>query len=336
LIGPANAPAATSPRSVLFAQSPEFWGLGARDHDPANLDQAAWSLGPSELPISKSGQPIDPPRPQLSTAQEQALYAARLLSPNLVDYFTKTLPPPAPFPSTPGKISSLDNPYAVLAVLEAAPWLVPEARIAGTVTGAVERGVAQAVLQAAKSAAPGTLRPEALGRISTALRAAADAGNLTQQQAAVLRQRAIDASRGAAGLNSPTSQWLPKFDGETTYGVLITNEGNVVPLRSGQSGRFWNYPSAKHVEGKAAIWIGENGSSGGVVYHNNADGTCGFCNTQIRRLLPKQARLDVVSPSDAVAKNSMAKTGLLEYQGDETLPKVPPPLNQYEMFGKQQ
>lgn len=119
-------------------------------------------------------------------------------------------------------------------------------------------------------------------------------------------------------------------------GVLVTNEGNVVPLQSGQSGRFWNYPSAKHVEGKAAIWIGEHDSSGGVVYHNNTDGTCGFCNTQIRRLLPKDAWLDVVSPNDAVAKNSMAKTGLLEYQGDETLPKLPPPFNQYEMFGKQQ
>jgi hypothetical protein len=126
--------------------------------------------------------------------------------------------------------------------------------------------------------------------------------------------------------------WLPKFDGETTYGVLITKEGNVVPLGSGRPGRFWNYPSAKHVEGKAAIWIRDNNSLGGAVFHNNTDGTCGFCNTQIGRLLPKDARLDVVSPSDAVAKNSMAKTGVAEYQGDETLPKLPPPIKQYEMF----
>jgi len=81
-------------------------------------------LGISGLPLSKSGQPFVPPRPQLSTAYEQALYAARLLSPNLVDYFTKTPPPPPPFPTTPGKIPSLDNPYAVPAALEAVTWLL--------------------------------------------------------------------------------------------------------------------------------------------------------------------------------------------------------------------
>ena len=170
-----------------------------------------------------------------------------------------------------------------------------------------------------------------LGGITGALRAAVDSGNLTQEQAAVLGQRAISSREGAADPQGLVSPWLPKFDGETTYGVLITSEGNVVPLRSGQPGRFWNYPSAKHVEGKAAIWIGDNNSLGGAVYHNNTDGTCGFCNTQIGRLLPKDARLDVVSPGDAVAKNSMAKTGIAEYQGDQTLPKLPPPFKQYEM-----
>jgi hypothetical protein len=105
------------------------------------------------LPLSKSGQPLVPPRPQLSTAQEQALYAARLLSPNLVDYFTRTLPPSPPFPSTPGKIPSTDNPYALGAAFEAATWLLPEARIAGAIAGAVERGAADAASLAAKSAA---------------------------------------------------------------------------------------------------------------------------------------------------------------------------------------
>src|SRR4029077_3450251 len=51
---------------------------------------------------------------------EQRLSVAHLLSPNLVDYFTKT-PPPAPsLPAIPGKIPSEDNPYATLAAIEAA------------------------------------------------------------------------------------------------------------------------------------------------------------------------------------------------------------------------
>jgi hypothetical protein len=147
LIGPANAPAATPPRSVLFNNSPAPWDLGARERDLASLGQGAQSLGFSDLPISKSGQPIVPTRPQLSTAQEQALYAARLLSPNLVDYLTKTLPPPAPFPSAPGKIPSLDNPYAVLAALEAGTSLIPEARTPGMAASVVERGAAEAALE---------------------------------------------------------------------------------------------------------------------------------------------------------------------------------------------
>jgi hypothetical protein len=122
LIGPAAAPyapVATPPRSVLFNCPPAPWDLGGRERDLQNLDQSAQSLGISELPISKSSQPIVPPRPQLATAQEQALYAARLLSPNLVDYFTKTPPPPPPFPSTPGKIPSADsNPYAPGALVD--------------------------------------------------------------------------------------------------------------------------------------------------------------------------------------------------------------------------
>jgi hypothetical protein len=39
------------------------------------------------------------------------------------------------------------------------------------------------------------------------------------------------------------SAGLPKFDKKTTYGVLITNEGDVVPLQSGDADpRYSNYP----------------------------------------------------------------------------------------------
>jgi hypothetical protein len=110
------------------------------------------------LPISKSGQPFVPPRPRLSTAHEQALYAARLLSPNLVDYFTKPVPPPPPFPATPGKIPSTDNPYAVPAALEAAAWLLSglDGGIVGpleSAAAAAERSAAETALQSAKSTA---------------------------------------------------------------------------------------------------------------------------------------------------------------------------------------
>jgi hypothetical protein len=125
--------------------------MDARERDVANLDQTAQSSGVSNLPISKSGVPYvpapPPPLPRLSIPSLTWLDVPRFLSPNLVDYFTKTLPPAPPFPSTPGKIPSLDNPYAGPALLEAASLLVPEARIAGTVAGAAERGVAAAALK---------------------------------------------------------------------------------------------------------------------------------------------------------------------------------------------
>jgi len=144
--GAPNAPGAALARSVLFNQPPPPWDMGARDRDLTSLDQAAQSLGGSDLPISKSGQPIvPPPPPQLSIPPLQRLDVARFLSPNLVDYFTRTPPPAPPFPATPGKIPSLDNPYAVPAALEAATWLIPEARIPGLVAGAAERGAAATI-----------------------------------------------------------------------------------------------------------------------------------------------------------------------------------------------
>ena len=77
-------------------------------------------------------------------------------------------------------------------------------------------------------------------------------------------------------------QTLPPYDGKKTVGVLVTEEGNVVPLQSLKTDqadpRYANYFSATHVEGQAAIYIRDNGSAGGVVYHNNPNGTCGQCD----------------------------------------------------------
>jgi hypothetical protein len=135
---------------------------------------------------------------------------------------------------------------------------------------------------------------------------------------------------GGGRLPAVISAALPKYDGKTTYGVLITNEGDVVPLQSSaRSPLFSNYVPAGHVEGKAALWIRQHGSSGGVVYHNNTDGTCGFCNSQIKTLLPEGQRLWVIPPADAIAKNSSARQGLTDYVGNSEMPKLP---RQYDFF----
>jgi RHS repeat-associated protein len=99
----------------------------------------------------------------------------------------------------------------------------------------------------------------------------------------------------------PVRPTLPPFDGRTTHGVLVTNQGRVISLQSGNPNpAFANYPAAGHCEGQAAIWIRQNSSTGGVVYHNNPNGTCGFCHAQVPTLLPEGATLSVVPPAGAV------------------------------------
>jgi hypothetical protein len=181
--------------------------------------------------------------------------------------------------------------------------------------------------------------PGSPAMIGPTLRAAVAAGRLTEEEAAVLQQRANGLSAGRdERLHAAISAGLPKYDGKTTYGVLITNEGNVVPLQSGQTSPLYsNYPPAGHVEGKAAIWIRENASTGGVLYHNNTGGTCGFCNSQISTLLPEGARLRVVPPGNAAAKNSRANEGPTDYTGNSAMPNPPPvpnPPAQDDLFGR--
>ena len=116
---------------------------------------------------------------------------------------------------------------------------------------------------------------------------------------------------------------LPEFNG-TTSGVLLTNEGRVVRFRSGApTPEYRNYASAKHAEGKAAIWLRENNSSGGVLFHNHPSGTCGFCDLQARTLLPKGVSLRIVPPANAVAAKDLAKTEIIPYVGNSRVPKPP-------------
>jgi SCP1.201-like deaminase len=103
-----------------------------------------------------------------------------------------------------------------------------------------------------------------------------------------------------------------------------------VPLQSGEKDlRYSNYPPSGHVEGKAAIWIGDHGSTGGVVYHNNTDGICGFCNSQVKTLSPLKKKLLVVPPTDAVAKKRGATAYPTPHVGDDAIPRPP---KQYDFF----
>ena len=117
---------------------------------------------------------------------------------------------------------------------------------------------------------------------------------------------------------------LPPFDGETTHGLLLTDEGDIVPLRSGNADpAYRNYKNASHVEGKAAIYIRNNKSSGGVLYMNNSNGICGICNNMTETLLPQDSQLVVVPPEDAVPNNPAAVATPLIYTGNATIPKRP-------------
>lgn len=113
---------------------------------------------------------------------------------------------------------------------------------------------------------------------------------------------------------------LPAYDG-TTQGLLYTNEGNLIPLSSGNADpAFANYPAAFHVEGKAAIVIRTSGSSGGVVYINHPQGTCGFCNSQVPTLLPEGVPLMVVPPPGTQPSPGWY-VNLEPYAGNSATPK---------------
>jgi hypothetical protein len=113
---------------------------------------------------------------------------------------------------------------------------------------------------------------------------------------------------------------LPKYNG-TTSGVLITNEGETVPLQSGpKDPAYKDYPASGHAEGKAALWIRQNGSSGGVVYHNNPSGTCAGCNSNLPTLLPEGTALTVVPPADVKKPNNTWIDTVRSYFGNSSVP----------------
>jgi hypothetical protein len=64
---------------------------------------------------------------------------------------------------------------------------------------------------------------------------------------------------------------LPEYDKlkETTSAVLLTDDGRVIKLESGPPDPRYGLPAGKHAEGKAAIWMRDNGVAGGIVFHNH-------------------------------------------------------------------
>jgi hypothetical protein len=115
---------------------------------------------------------------------------------------------------------------------------------------------------------------------------------------------------------------LPKFDGKTSA-VLLTDDGRVIELKSGSPDPRYDYPAVKHAEGKAAILMRDHDSSGGIVFHNNPDGTCRICNTNLPTLLPEGARLWIVPPADAVAPNEYWIDIPKSYTGNSARPLAP-------------
>lgn len=114
---------------------------------------------------------------------------------------------------------------------------------------------------------------------------------------------------------------LPGFNGKVTQGVLVTQNGSVVELTSGGPSQYSNV-SATHVEGKAAVYMRENGITEGTVYHNNTNGTCGYCNSGLPVLLPEGSTLTVVPPVDAVPNNARAVVAPKTFTGNSTVPKT--------------
>ena len=131
-----------------------------------------------------------------------------------------------------------------------------------------------------------------------------------------------DTADGERGNNTIS---LPEYDGTTTHGVLVLDDGTQIRFASGNGDpRYTNYRNNGHVEQKAALYMRENNISNAVVYHNNTNGTCGYCNTMTATFLPKGATLTVVPPKNAVANNSRAIDYVKTYTGTSNDPKISP------------
>ena len=117
---------------------------------------------------------------------------------------------------------------------------------------------------------------------------------------------------------------LPEYDGKTTHGVLVLDDGTQVPFSSGNANpNYKNYIPASHVEGKSAIYMRENGINNGTVFHNNTDGTCPYCDKMLPTLLDEGSTLTVVPPTNASAPKPSWVDTVKTYIGNDKIPKKP-------------
>lgn len=124
------------------------------------------------------------------------------------------------------------------------------------------------------------------------------------------------------GSSSPIE--LSKYDGKTTHGVLVLDDGTQIPFSSGNANpEYKNYISASHVEGKSAIYMRENGVNKATVFHNNTDGICPYCDKMLPTLLEEGASLKVVPPSNASAPKPSWVDTVKVYIGNDKMPKKP-------------
>ena len=68
--------------------------------------------------------------------------------------------------------------------------------------------------------------------------------------------------------------------------------------------------------------MNDNGISKATLYHNNVNGTCGFCNNMTSTFLPEGSTLTVVPPANAVPNNSRAVAITKTYVGNSKEPKI--------------
>ena len=117
---------------------------------------------------------------------------------------------------------------------------------------------------------------------------------------------------------------LRNFDGKTTNGVFVGEDGAQIPFSSGEPNpNYSNYIPASHVEGKAAIYMRENGITNGKVFHNNTNGTCPYCNTMLPTLLKEGSILEVVPPKNAIAPKPSWIDVPKTFIGNINIPKLP-------------
>ena len=126
------------------------------------------------------------------------------------------------------------------------------------------------------------------------------------------------------GKSGTSSINLPEYDGKTTHGVLVLDDGTQVPFSSGNANpNYKNYIPASHVEGKSAIYMRENGINNGTVFHNNTDRTCPYCDKMLPTLLEEGSTLTVVPLANARAPKLSWVDTVKTYIGNDKIPKKP-------------